>query len=154
MPANRWGSDILTSLRGRLFGIDAFGFMVGAAGYREPNESLSAASTMEGLGTTVLTGSTATFTIQAPVRAGVLKEIINASSVSTAAMAVVRSTAAGACSFLPASSGTTDSATDANVKRINLVRSGSFVQLRAVSTSQWAPIAFASSEFFTMSTSS
>jgi hypothetical protein len=136
MAATRYSTDLQKSIYGRRL------------------ESLTAASTMEGFGLTVLSGSTATFTLQAPERLGQIKEIINASSISTAAMAIVRSTAAGACNFLPATSGTTEGATEGNVKRLNLINVGSRVTLRAISTAQWAPLAFGSSLYFSMSTSS
>jgi hypothetical protein len=154
MAANRYGAEIQTSIRGRNLGFDNDVFLVGPLGLREPLESLSAASTMETFGTTVLTGSTATFTLLAPEKIGQQKEIINASSISTAAMAIVRSTANGACNFLPVTSGTTEGATEGNVKRLNLINVGARVVLRAISTAQWAPISFGSSLYFTLSTSS
>jgi hypothetical protein len=155
MAANRWATDILTSIRGRLLGIDPDQFLVGPLGYREPLESLSAASTMESFGTTVISGTTASYTLLAPERIGQQKEIVNASSISTAAMAIVRSTANGACGFLPVTSGTTEGATEGNVKRLNLINVGAHVVLRAVSSAQWAPISFPqSSLYFTLSTTS
>lgn len=154
MAANRYGAEIQTSVRGRELGFDNDRFLCGPLGYREPFESLSAASTMETFGTSVLTGTTATYTLLAPEKLGQQKEIINGSSISTAAFAIVRSTANGACNFLPATSGTTEGATEGNVKRINLINVGARVVLRAVSTAQWAPISFGSSLYFTMSTSS
>ena len=154
MAANKWGADIQTSIRGRELGFDNDRFLVGMPGMREPFESLTAASTMETYGTTALSGSTGAFTLLAPEKVGQVKEIINASSISTAAMAIVRSTANGACSFLPMTSGTTEGASEGNVKRINLLRCGASVVLRAISASQWAPIARGTSDYFTMSTSS
>lgn len=155
MAANRWGADIQTSIRGRELGFDNDRFLVGPLGWREPFEALTAASTMETYGTTALSGSTAAFTLLAPEKVGQVKEIINASSISTAAMAIVRSTANGACGFLPVTSGTTEGATEGNVKRLNLINVGSRVVLRAISTSQWAPTSFPqSSLYFTLSTTS
>jgi hypothetical protein len=154
MATNRWGSEIQTSLRGREIGLDSDRFLCGIPGYREPLETLTAASTMDSIGTSVLTGSTASFTLLAPEKVGQQKEIINASSISTAAMAIVRSTANGACNFLPVTSGTTEGATEGNVKRLNLINVGARVVLRAISTAQWAPISFGSSLYFTLSTSS
>lgn len=154
MAANRHQSDIQTSIRGRELGFDNDRFLCGPLGYREPFETLAAASTMETFGTTTLTGTTATYTLLAPEKLGQLKEIINASSISTAAMAIVRSTANGACSFLPQTSGTTEGASEGNVKRINLLRCGASVLLRAISSAQWAPVARGTSDYFTMSTSS
>lgn len=154
MAVNDWAGEILKSLVGRRLGLDQEDFIAGVSGYREPLETLTAASTMDTFGTTVLTGSTATFTLTAPKKIGQQKEIVNASSISTAAMAIVRSTANGACNFLPATSGTTEGATEGNVKRLNLLNCGARVVLRAISTAQWAPISFGSSLYFTMSTTS
>jgi hypothetical protein len=155
MPANRWGAEIQTSIRGRELGLDNDRFLAGPPGFREPLESVSAASTLDSVGTSVLTGSTATFTLLAPEKVGQQKEIINASSISTATMAIVRSTANGACNFLPVTSGTTEGATEGNVKRLNLLNVGARVVLRAISTAQWAPVSFPqSSLYFTISTSS
>lgn len=156
MTATRHQSDILTSIRGRELGLDNDRFLCGPLGYREPFESLSAASTMESFGTSVLTGSTATFTLLAPEKVGQQKEIINASSVSTAAMAIVRSTANGACSFLSLSSnyGSTAGGDSSDVKRLNLIFVGSAVALRAVSTAQWAIVSRPTTAMLSISTSS
>lgn len=155
MAANRWGSEIATSIRGREIGLDNDRFLAGLPGYREPLETLTAASTMDSVGTSVLTGTTATYTLLAPEKIGQQKEIINGSSISTAAFAIVRSTANGACNFLPVTSGTTEGATEGNVKRLNLINVGARVVLRAISSAQWAPISFPqSSLYFTLSTSS
>jgi hypothetical protein len=155
MAVDKFGSDILKSFYGRQFGLDKLGFLTGHVGAREPQETLTAASTMDNKGTTVLTGTTATFTLAAPLVKGVLKEIINASTISTAAMAIVRSTALGACSFLPLTSGTTAAGGVDDVKRINLINVGAAVRLRSISTSQWAVCDRAgSSLYFTISTSS
>ncbi len=154
MTATRFQDQIQTSVRGRELGLDNDRFMCGPLGWREPFETLSAASTMETFGTTTLTGTTATYTLLAPEKVGQQKEIINASSISTAAMAIVRSTANGACNFLPVTSGTTEGATEGNVKRLNLINAGARVVLRAISSAQWAPISFGSSPYFTLSTSS
>jgi hypothetical protein len=154
MAANRFQSEILTSIRGRELGLDQDRFLTGPLGWREPLESLSAGTTLETFGTSVLTGSTATFTLLAPERIGQQKEIINASSISTATMAVVRSTANGACNFLPASSGSTEGATEGNVKRINLLNVGSRVVLRAISSAQWAAVSYGTTPYFSMSTTS
>jgi len=153
MALNRWISSIRTSLRGERLGLDDGEFLVAPKGYREPFESLSAAATMENCGVTVLTGSTATFTLQAPGRAGITKEIINASSVSTAQMAIVRSTANGGCTFLSLSSAFGSSG-DQTIVRVNLTNVGAFVKLRAISTSQWAAVGIGSSANYAVSTSS
>jgi hypothetical protein len=154
MAANKWGEQIRTSKHGRELGLDGGRYLVGVPGMREPFESLTAASTMETFGTSVLSGTTAAFTLLAPQAIGQQKEIVNASSISTAAMAIVRSTANGACNFLPCTSGTTEGATEGNVKRLNLINVGARVVLRAVSASQWAPISFGSSLYFSLSTTS
>lgn len=155
MAANRFGDDIQTSIRGRELGLDNDRFMAGPRGWREPFEALSAASTMDSFGTTVLTGSTATFTLLAPEKIGQQKEIINGSSVSTAAMAIVRSTANGACSIASLSTIHGALAADAEpAKRLNLIFTGSAVALRAISASQWAVVGRPSTTFLTMSTSS
>jgi hypothetical protein len=154
MAVDKYGSEILHSLYGRLFGFDGRGFQVGPSGSREPQEPIAAASTLENFGTSVLTGTTAAFTLAAPLAKGINKEIVNASSISTASMAIVRSTALGACSFLPHTSGTTQ-ASDGGQVRINLLNVGSRVVLRSISTSQWAAMSFPqSSLYYTATTSS
>lgn len=156
MAATRYSTDMQKSIYGRRLGISHKDYLVGPKGYAEPFETLSAASTMESFGTTVLTGSTGTYTIQAPERLGQQKEIINASSISTAAMAIIRSTAAGACSFLSPSSayGSTAGGDSGDVKRMNLISVGSIVTLRAISASQWAIVSKPTTALFTVSTSS
>jgi hypothetical protein len=145
---------VLHSLYGRVFGVNRQGYAI-SKGWIEPYESSTAASTLADTGTSLLSGSTADFTLAAPPFRGVTKEIINASSVSTATMGVVRSTANGACSFLPCTSGTTAGGDSTDVKRLNLLQVGSAVRLRAISTSQWAVVSIpASSLYFTISTSS
>ena len=146
--------NILHSIYGRKLGVDRHGHVGGPLGYKEPYESVSAASTLADTGTSVLTGSTLVFTLAAPPAVGVQKELINASSVSTATMSVVRSTANGACSFLPCTSGTTAAGDSTDVKRLNLLNVGAAVRLRAISTAQWAVMTFPSSLYFTISTSS
>ncbi len=155
MPANRWGSEILKSFFGRRHGMDHFDFLAGPAGLREPQESIAVASTLDTFGTSVLTGSTAIHTIQAPLKPGQLKEIVNASSVSTATMSLVRSTANGACSFASQSTQYGALAADAEpAKRLNLLFTGTALTLRAISTAQWAVVNRPSTTFLTMSTSS
>jgi hypothetical protein len=154
MAVDTFGSDILKSFYGRKFGLDKLGFLTGHVGSREPQESVTSASTLDNKGTSVLSGSTATFTLAAPLVKGVMKEIINASSISTAAMAIVRSTALGACSFLSLSSAFGTSAETAAV-RINLINVGAAVRLRSISSAQWAPTGMTgSSLYYTNTTSS
>ena len=155
MAANRFGDDIQTSIRGRELGLDNDRFLCGPRGWREPFETLAAASTMDNFGTTVLTGSTAVFTLLAPEKIGQQKEVINGSSVSTATMSVVRSTANGACSILSLSTQYGALAADAEpAKRLNMLFTGTAITLRAVSASQWAVVSRPSTTFLTMSTSS
>lgn len=149
--------SILHSIYGRKFGIQRQDFAV-SKGWIEPYESVAsatAATAIADTGTSLLTGTTGDFTLAAPPARGVTKEIINASSISTATMSIVRSTASGACSFLPCTSGTTAGGDSVDVKKLNLLQVGSAVRLRAISTGQWAVTSIpASSLFFTISTSS
>lgn len=155
MALDYWKTKFLTSIHGRKLGVDHNNFLVGQSGAREPFESLTASATMANHGVTVLSGTTAAFTITAPPAVGVYKEIINASSISTAAMAVVRSTASGACVFLPNTSGSTEGATEGNVKRLNLINVGAAIGLRAISSAQWSVVAVPqSSLYYSLSTSS
>jgi hypothetical protein len=155
MAANKFGSDTVRTLVGRRLGLDGKDYIAGVSGYREPFESLSAASTLETFGTSFLTGSTAAFTLLAPEKVGQQKEIINGSSISTATMSVVRSTANGACSIASLSTIYGALAADAEpAKRLNLLFTGTAITLRAVSTAQWAVISRPSTTFMTMSTSS
>jgi hypothetical protein len=155
MAANRWGDDIQTSLRGRELGFDNDRFLCGPRGWREPFESATGASTLESFGTSVLSGTTAAFTLPAPEKIGQQKEIVNASSISTATMSVVRSTANGACSIASLSTLYGALAADAEpAKRLNLFYTGTAITLRAISASQWAVVSRPSTTFMTMSTSS
>lgn len=149
MPLSNWADKIRTSIRGRRLGLDDFGFVVGTPGQRHPYESLTSASTMANSGLTVLSGSTATFTLQAPPAIGVEKTIVNGSSVSTAQMTVVRSTAAGPCSFF------FSTGTERDGVRTDLINSGAAIDLVAVSTSRWGlKSSKGSSLYNTVSTSS
>lgn len=144
----------LHSIYGKIFGTQKQGFAV-AKGWIEPYESLTAAATMADSGTSVLSGTTAVWTLAAPPARGVTKEVINASSISTATLSVVASTANGACSFLPCTSGTTAGGDSLDVKRLNLLNVGAAIRLRAISTGQWAVTSIpCSSLYFTISTSS
>lgn len=155
MAGNRYQGEIQTSVRGRELGLDNDRFLCGPLGYREPTETLTSASTMESWGTTFLTGSTAVFTLLSPEKQGQQKEIVSLSSVSTATMSVVRSTANGACSIASLSTQYGALAADAEpAKRLNMLFTGTAITLRAVSTSQWAVVARPSTTFLTMSTSS
>lgn len=155
MALNRLGADILHSLVGAQFGLDRHGRLVGHNGVRAPYEDATVGSTIDTNGTSVVTGSTGTVTLAAPLFRGIDKEVIWASTVSTAALALVRSTADGACSFLANTSGTTAAGGNTDVKRINLINVGGVLKLRSISSEQWAISARpASSLYYTISTSS
>lgn len=152
MAADEYEDEISKSLYGRRLGLDHGGYLVGTPGIRVPYEASTAGSTIANYGISVLSGSTATWTIQAPLVAGVQKMVVNASTLSTATLSLVRSTANGACSFL----GTTIAGgLEGGAVRINLLNSGSAVHLVSVSSAVWAPVAnIMSSLYYTNSTSS
>ena len=146
-----WKSKFLTSVHGRKLGIDHNGFVVGHPGNRMPYEASTAGTTLANHGLSVLSGSTASWTLNGPPAIGVEKEIINASSLSTATMTILRSSSGSGVTFLANTSGTTELTAVA----ITLIQRGSGVKLRAVSTSQWAVTSFiGSSLFYAQSTSS
>jgi hypothetical protein len=159
MAAEKYGSEILHSLYGRLFGLDARGFAVGLPGLREPTEFSTAGSTLAAHGLSVLSGSTDAWTLPAPRAAGVRKTILNASTLSTAAMAIVRSTADGFdCAFFGSTVAGGLGSTAPTI-RINLVAAGAAVDLISVSSRIWAPIGFtgnitSSAQTYTLSTTS
>jgi hypothetical protein len=135
MAIDRYQDEIATSLRGNDLGFDRERRLAGMTGVRFPTEFLTAASTMATNGLTALSGSTATFTIQAPLVAGVEKIIVNASTLSTAVMTVVRSTAAGACAFL----GSTANGAASGVS-VTLQAQGASVRLISISSDVWATV--------------
>jgi len=134
MALTLWASAIRKSILGARLGLDDGEFLTGPIGFREPYESLTAAATMATAGVTALSGSTATFTLQAPGRAGICKTIINASTLSTAIMTIVRSTANGACAFL----GSTANGAASGVS-LTLQAQGCSVELVSISSDVWAP---------------
>ena len=147
MTIDKHGSDIRTSIHGRRFGLDGDDFLTGHSGVREPYESSTAASTLTAYGLSVLSGSTASHTLGAPPAIGVTKTIVNASSLSTAAMTVTRATSS--ISFLGSTGG------DPAGAAFSLINAGSAVTLIGISASQWAMTASkASSLYMTISTSS
>jgi hypothetical protein len=152
MPINKYGDQIQTSLRGRELGLDATRRLVGIPGVRVPTEFSTAQAALDPAGgLAVLSGSTDVWTLTAPLVAGVNKYIVNASTVSTATLSVVRSTANGPCSFLP----TSGVGLAAGGVRINLLNSGSAIELISVSSAVWAPVGNINSTlYYTNSTSS
>jgi len=137
----------LSSIRGHRLGLDKDGFIVGPPGLRAGAETISTAALLDNTGISVLTGTTLSHTIGGAPAAGVRKTIINASSVSTATMSIRRSSTA--IGFLGSTgAGSTDGAA------INLLNSGSAVELIAISTSVWAPVSAKSTLYFHVSTSS
>ena len=138
MPIDKYEGQIQHSLYGRKLGLDNAGFAVGVPGVRIPTEFSTAGSTMTNYGLSVLSGSTDAWTLQAPLVAGVEKIVVNASTLSTATMSIVRSTANGACSFI----GSTEAGGGAagNGRRINLIAYGGAVRLVSVSSAVWAPV--------------
>lgn len=148
---DRHEDEIQTSLHGKRFGIDHSGYLVGSRGLREAYQNSTAASTLSAFGVSVLTGTTATHTMPAPPANGVVKTIVNASSVSTATMSVIRGSSA--FSFLGSTGG------DSKAARVNLLNAGSAMSFVAITrpdgTLQWAPtVSKPSSLWYTVSTSS
>lgn len=142
MPMNKYENEMQHSLYGRKFGLDASGFLVGNPGERQPSELTTAASTLTNFGVSVLSGSTADFTLPAPRVPGIIKTIVNASTLSTATMGIVRSTADGfACAFLGSTVAGGMGSTSPAV-RLNLVACGAAVTLCSISSAIWAPIGF------------
>jgi hypothetical protein len=139
--------SVLHSLYGRKLGLDKDGFVVGHPGPRDPVETSTAASTLAASGVSILSGSTASFTLPGAAAPGVRKTIINGSSISTATMTITR--ASSALSIVGSTGG------DANAAAIALLHAGTAVSLIAVSTLQWALASSRPSTLFqSMSTSS
>lgn len=158
MPIDKYESQIQHSLYGRKFGLDSVGYGVGLPGVRIPTEFTTAGSTLTGHGLSVLSGSTDAWTLAAPLVAGVEKIVVNASTLSTATLSVVRSTALGACSFLGTTSAGGIASTAPGI-RINLVACGAATRLVSVSSAVWAPVGYtgqitSSAYTYTVSTSS
>ena len=130
MAVDKYGSAILKSLFGRRLGLDVNDFLVGHSGPRDPSETSTAGSTLPNYGLSILTGSTASHTLNGASAVGVRKVIVNASSVSTATMSVTRGTSA--ISFLGSTGG------DASGAKINLLNAGSNIEMISISTSVWA----------------
>jgi hypothetical protein len=138
MAVDKYGSEILHSLYGRLFGFDGRGFIVGPSGQRTPTEiatTAAAATPLTGFGASALTGSTAAYVLAAPEAIGIEKIVVNASTLSTAVMSLVRSTVNGACAF----AGSTANGAATGVK-ITLQANACAVRLMAFSTAVWTPV--------------
>jgi hypothetical protein len=138
----------LHSIYGHKLGVDKDGFLVGPNGLREGVETITAASTLDNVGVSVLTGTTLSHTLGGAPAPGVRKTIINASTVSTATMSISRSSTA--ISFM----GSTSTDTVGGGTKLSLLNSGSLVELIAISTSVWAPLTIKSTLYFHVSTSS
>jgi hypothetical protein len=139
-------NKFLTTIHGRKFGIDHQGFTIGHNGQRLPYEQSTAASTLANYGVSLLTGSSADYTLGAPPAIGVTKTIVNGSSVAAAVMGIVRNSVSigfgGSTAVGALSSGVG--------ARLNLVNSGASVQLLAISSAVWMPVgsgAYASSAY-------
>lgn len=129
-------NKFLTSIHGRKFGVDHNGFTIGHNGYRLPYEQSTAASTLANYGTSILSGAAATHTLNAPPSIGARKEIINASSVSTATMNIIRSSSGSGVTF--------SGSTALGGVNISLIGRGAAVDLVAISSLEWAIKATAS----------
>jgi hypothetical protein len=155
MPINEYKDQIQHSLYGRQLGLDTRGFAVGFPGPRIPTETATTADVvtpLTGYGASALTGSTAAYVITAPVAIGIEKIVVNASTLSTAQMSLVRSTANGACAF----AGSTANGAATGVK-ILLQANGAAVRLVAFSTGVWTPVGTlvtSSAQVVTITTSS
>lgn len=152
MPIDKYQDEIQTSLRGRELGLDSARRLVGPPGVRVPSEASTGTGSLDSNGgLSLLSGTTAVWTLAAPLVAGVEKIIANVSTVSTATLSVVRSTALGACSF----SGTTVGAGLAGGGvRLNLLNSGSNVRLVSASSDVWVPLSFGTTLYYSQTTSS
>ncbi len=151
--------DEIYSIRGNDLGFDTQKRLAGHAGVRMPTEFSTAGSTLdERGGLSVLSGSTDAWTLRSPLVAGVEKIVVNCSTLSTATMGIVRSTASGSCFFMGSTSAGGLSSTAPGV-RINLVAAGAAVRLISVSSAAWVPVGFtgnitSSAYTYTVSTSS
>ena len=133
---------------GRKYGVDHKGYIVGQVGHRDPVELSTGTEALRTHGVSVLSGTTAVWTLGAPPAIGAIKEIANASSLSTATLSVVRSSSSSGVTF----GGST--ANGGGGVRINLLNNGSAIKLIAISSVAWQPLGMQSSLFMTVSTSS
>ena len=140
--------DIATSLHGRKLGVDHDGYVIGQVGYRDPVELSTGTEALRTHGLSILSGTTAVWTLGAPPAIGARKTIVNGSSLSTATLSIVRSSSGSGVTF----GGST--ANGGGGVRINLLNNGSGVTLVGVSSAAWLPLNMQSSLFMTVSTSS
>jgi hypothetical protein len=133
---------------GRKYGVDHKGYIVAQTGVRDPLELSTGTEALRTHGISVLSGTTATWTLGAPPALGATKTIINGSSLSTATLSIVRSSSSSGVTF----GGST--ANGGGGVRINLLNNGSGITLIGVSTVAWMPLTMQSSLFQTVSTSS
>lgn len=140
--------DMAVSIHGRKAGIDHLDQMVGLNGVRDAVELSAGTEALRTHGVSVLSGTTAVWTLGAPPSIGAKKTIINGSSLSTATLSVVRSSSGSGVTF----GGST--ANGGGGVRINLLNNGSGVTLIGVSSAAWMPLNMQSSLFMTVSTSS
>lgn len=148
MAIDKHTDSILTSIHGKRLGLDDQGSVAGVSGVRMPHESATDGSTMSRHGMSVHTSSAAaTVTLPAPLKVGVEKTFINASTGASVALTVVRSTAEGACSFY-FSTGTEVAGTT-----LTLSLRGAAASLVSISTDKWALLGTRSTAYVAVSTS-
>ena len=140
--------DIATSVHGRKLGIDHKGHLVGARSVRLPVELSTGTEALRTYGVSVLSGTTAVWTLAAPPAIGAMKTIVNASSLSTATLSIVRSSSSSGVTF----GGST--ANGGGGVRINLLLNGSAVTLIGVSSVAWHPLGLSSTLAMNVTTSS
>ena len=133
---------------GRKYGVDHKGYMVGQIGDRHPVELSTGTEALRTHGLSVLSGTTAVWTLGAPPAIGATKTIVNASSLSTATLSVVRSSSSSGVTF----GGST--ANGGGGVRINLLLNGSGITLVAVSSVAWVPMHLGSTLAMNVTTSS
>lgn len=83
MAQQRWGDQILASIKGVRFGLDHRDLLVGHAGYRNPQEVVTAGSTLSAAGTSVLeTTAAAVYELIPPSASmrGVKKRVVSNST--------------------------------------------------------------------------
>lgn len=136
MTITKYESQIRHSLYGRKLGLDGNDFLVGEfSGSRIPTEiatTANAATALTGYGASALTGSTAAYLLGPPAAVGIEKIVVNASTLSTAVMSLVRS---GSVAF----AGSTANGAATGVK-ITLQANGCAVRLVAFTTDVWTPV--------------
>ena len=139
---------IVTSIHGRKLGLDFDEQIVGPAGVRMPVELSTATEALRTNGVSALSGTTAVWTLAAPPSLGAMKTIVNASSISTATLSIVRSSSSSGVVF----GGST--ANGGGGVRINLLNNGAAVTLIAISSVAWQPLGLSSTLSMNVTTSS